>query len=284
MKNGCRGGWTLRAGLVVLVLALGACSAVRLAYNQADRLLAWKIDDYVDLDREQQALFRQIFDGIWRWHRQTQLPAYAGELEALAQKADGDGLGRADFDALLAQVERYADAINEQLQPLYVQILPTLSEAQLTQIERRLADELAARVEAREDSEKAAPGKRLQSRIEDWIGRTTPAQQELIADWAGAGQATDPQWWIEWQRQWNRDFLALLQTRAEPGFAERSARFDAVHQVAHDPRLGPAVAEDRARFVDLLVELSGTLEPRQRQRFSGRLRDYADDFRALSSR
>lgn len=43
--------------MLLLVTALVGCSANRLLYNRADTFIRWAADDYVALDRQQQAAF-----------------------------------------------------------------------------------------------------------------------------------------------------------------------------------------------------------------------------------
>ena len=49
---------------VMLLLLLSGCSATQLIYNRVDILVRWYLDDYVSLDREQQARFDARFDTL----------------------------------------------------------------------------------------------------------------------------------------------------------------------------------------------------------------------------
>jgi len=80
LKHNIRGyGW------VVLVLVLSACSTVRLGYNQADTLALYFADSYLDLDSEQEAVWRESLKRLVSWHRQNELPLYSKELARVQQ-------------------------------------------------------------------------------------------------------------------------------------------------------------------------------------------------------
>ena len=60
----------------LLALTLSGCSATQFIYNRVDILVRWYLDDYVSLDREQQARFDDRFDLLIEWHRREELPVY----------------------------------------------------------------------------------------------------------------------------------------------------------------------------------------------------------------
>ncbi len=68
--------------LLVLVLTISACT-VRTAYNYIDWYLAWQIDDYVELNDEQEEQFEQAIDEFIVWHRSQELPKYKQMLTEL---------------------------------------------------------------------------------------------------------------------------------------------------------------------------------------------------------
>lgn len=79
--------------LLSLVLIISGCT-VRVAYNYMDWYLAWKVDDFVELNDEQEVLFDKAIDDFKRWHKSTELPKYKVMLEklelAVEQKQSSD--------------------------------------------------------------------------------------------------------------------------------------------------------------------------------------------------
>ena len=65
----------------LIVLTLSSCSATQFIYNRVDILVRWYLDDYVSLDREQQARFDGRLEALLDWHRREELPAYVVLLD-----------------------------------------------------------------------------------------------------------------------------------------------------------------------------------------------------------
>ena len=66
----------LLAALSCLLLIAG-CSALRLSYSQADTLIAWRANEYFDLNPLQRDDLNARLERLHAWHRYEQLPDYA---------------------------------------------------------------------------------------------------------------------------------------------------------------------------------------------------------------
>ena len=123
-----------------LLVALAACSTIRLGYEKLPFLAGWQVDRYLDLTSEQEAMVYRRLRSLQAWHRETQLPKYAALLRQVEEQIDEPmtveriaawrGGGLATWQAL---VERLAPAVAE--------LAVTLSPAQIAHLERRLAEE-----------------------------------------------------------------------------------------------------------------------------------------------
>jgi hypothetical protein len=128
-----------RALLVsTLALTLAACSAVRLAYNQAPSLGYWWIDGYADLNDAQTTVLRRDIDAFFFWHRSSELPMYVTRLEQWQQMAANDSnpdLACAQFEQVRAA---YLRLIDRSLEPM-AKLALTLTPAQLQHLQRHYA-------------------------------------------------------------------------------------------------------------------------------------------------
>lgn len=61
---------------------------MRTAYNYLDWYLAWQVDDYVELNSEQEALFDKAVDEFIAWHRAQELPKYRTMLNKLKNSVE----------------------------------------------------------------------------------------------------------------------------------------------------------------------------------------------------
>ena len=165
------------------VLALSACSAVKLAYNQAPDLAYWYFDAYVDFNEVQSRQIKGDLEALLSWHRQTQLPDYI----ALLQKTQGQM--RADITPpeacmVFSEVRRHAVAVYEQAEPSLAKLVVTLQNEQLVQMQEKFKkinadyrdDFMEGSVQSlREDREK-----QLLKRFENLYGRLDDQQIALL--------------------------------------------------------------------------------------------------------
>ena len=275
------------AVLLLILALLPGCSAIKIAYNQADFIAAWMADDYFDLNSDQKEALRGHLDRFHAWHRSTQLAEYAALLES-AQKRLDTGVGPADavwaIDMIKAQyrplVQRgYADA---------ARVLSTLSEQQLSATRRQFeknnqkyAKQYGVGTPA--DEQRRLRAKRNLERIEHWTGPLTPAQEARVAELSRAlPLVTDLRQLDRMHRQ--REFLALLDGRTNveafaPKLRDWLINWDRTRTPEYDAALG--------RFVDasakMYVEVIALLTAEQRNHISERLQRYITVFRALAN-
>lgn len=277
-----------RAGLLALAagLALGACSMVRVAYDNAPRMLLGEMDTYLALDERQREQALGLLETRMARHRRVELPRYVALLGE-AERTLADGATRAEIEMLRDRiVELYREAMAETIPAL----VPVLSGLDAEQI-----DHLAARLEERnrELAEKYAadaPAERMQrrreravARIERWTGPLRPAQVSLIEKRRDAMPfiAKD---WLAYHRANQQRLLAMLRARAPRG--EIAAFLDAwwVRLADRPPALARKLAASDAAWVALLVVLDGTLDEQQRQHVLARLESYREGLAPLLAR
>ncbi|MFL6573776.1 MAG: DUF6279 family lipoprotein, partial [Burkholderiales bacterium] len=74
---------------------LGGCTALRLAYDNADTYLLFRANGYLDLDAKGSDELDERIDEFFAWHRRTALPQYARLSEEAAKRVTR-GLSRED--------------------------------------------------------------------------------------------------------------------------------------------------------------------------------------------
>jgi hypothetical protein len=153
---------------LVLAVALSACTAARLAYNQAPTISYWWLDAYVDLDDAQSTQTRDALDQFFQWHRQNELPVYAGRLrewQALAPTDLTPAQACVQFEDVRERIERAADRTVEPFTRLALQLTP----AQLEHLQRHQA---RSNEEFEKDFLRGNPEQRLKKRLERATSRS----------------------------------------------------------------------------------------------------------------
>lgn len=281
--------WRRWAIIGAALLLLGGCSALRLGYGQAPQLAWWWLDGYLDFDREQEPRVRAAIDEWFAWHRQTQLPDYAGLMARLRAEA------LADVSA--DQVCRWNEQLRLRIGPALERVLPaaaeialTLSPAQLQHLERRLAkaDEKFRRDQLQPDAAERLSDatERLLDRYESFYGRLGAAQRRQIAE-SAAASPYDPGLWAADREARQRELLATLRriaserpdpARVQAALRTLARRFDGSPQ-------GPLEAQ-RLRLAqhhcDTIARFHNAASAGQRQHLRRKLGGWEGDLRALA--
>lgn len=271
----------------VLLLWLGGCSGVQLAYDNLDRLARWSLGDYVELDGAQQAYFDHRFAELWDWHRAEHLPRYAETLSALALRLDGGTVGEADLQALVDRVRRWGEEIQARALPVAAELLASLSDEQVRALAAALEErnrELAElEIDATLEEAQAAWAERYEDRFTRFSGRLTRAQRDYLEQRA-KDYRPELVLWADYRRRWQRDFLALLAHRHHPAGLERGlAELAAERETYFGAPLRTVYEHNNALAREAGVWLLNSLSDRQRRRFVDRLVRLAGDLRALAA-
>lgn len=273
--------------LLLLAAGLDGCSLAKFGYNHAERLLYWKIDDYVDLERQQKTQLHQELAPLLAWHRTSQLPRYADWLDRIALAVEAGEVSAGQVESWLESGDEFGAAVYEKTVPVFERLLPSLSDAQVRQIGEELERKLdqARKDQSRDDGDDPLVHRQrtLKDNFKDWFGPLRDEQEQRLESWARHTPRVDPQWWFDWRHKWSRDFVALLASRQAPDFRARREAFEAAHDTDADPRLGPALVENRRAYSALVSEMLGTLDTTQTRHLLRKLRGYAEDCRDLAA-
>ncbi|HEX2013285.1 MAG TPA: DUF6279 family lipoprotein [Roseateles sp.] len=278
--------------MLALLLLLQACSAVRLAYNQADTILYWRLDSYADLTAEQAPRVRESLAQFLAWHRRSQLPLYAEQLQLIRPRL-AEALTPEQacmlFEQLRATVEPpLLDPANWPL----LWLPGELSAEQLRHIERK---QKITDAEWRQDWLEGTPVQRLDRRFDKALERA-----EMLY-----GGLDEPQ-----RAALREGLLQASSFDAQRSYAERLRRQQELRQALrriHDDRLGAEPARQllqrylehalspsdpaQQRYTQALIRegcatfarLHNATTPAQRERAMRTLKGYEDDFRALAA-
>lgn len=273
--------------LIVVAAALSACTATRLAYNQAHNAAYWWLDSHVDFNNGQSTPVRGDINAFFQWHRTNELPVYAGLLQRWQALAAQDLTGAqvcAEFEVIRQRIDRAADAGVQPMARLALQ----LDAAQLEHLKSRQAksnEEFAddflqasddARVEKRFD--------RALSRSEMLYGSLNAAQKELVRNNIKAS-AFDPQRTQAERLRRQADLLQTVkQAQAAPETATERVRAH-IARISQSPTPGyKAYADDLVRQgCAQFAQLHNATTPEQRANAVRVLKGYEDDLRVLSA-
>lgn len=295
-KAGARTGlgakrWLGIIGLLTAAALLQACSAVKLAYNQAPQLAYFYLDGYVDFDSAQSLKMKEELHKLHDWHRQTQLPGYADALQQLRQQLASDIQPQAAC-AVFEDVRARLAAVTARAEPIAAAVVPTLQARQLQQMEKKFSK---INVDYRDDFLDGTPQKLRDKRIKDMVrraetlyGSLEKPQLELIAARVDASGFRPERAYAERLRR-QRDALQTLAPLVSGAGTPAQAQV-AVNRLV-ERMLSSPDREYRSyveRFTrencDTFSALHNSTNTKQRAKAAEVLRDYENHFRMLAAR
>lgn len=277
-----------RAALVLVLLVLQGCSAIKLGYTQLPTLSYWWLDSALSFTDAQSQRAKDALDQVYRWHRGQELGTYTDLLQRSREL--GQGTVQASQICVLwgdvqSRMDRSVRAAITQAAP----VVPMLGPRQLSHLARHLERK-------NEDWEKEWLQGSTQGRFErrrdkaleryrSFYGDLSPQQVALVTT-----QTAQSVWTAEWGRQdrlrREQDLLSTLrqlaQNPATP--AQIEAELYGVWQRWFMPpdEAGRTLMQQLTRQAcDHLAQLHNTTSPEQRQRMARRLRGYEQDIRDL---
>ena len=276
--------------LLALASLLQACSAVRLAYNQAPDLAYWYLDSYADFNGAQSLQVKEELVKLHTWHRQTQLPAYMDTLQKVQKLISGDVTGPAAC-AVVDDIRRKLVAVSDQAEPAVGALAYTLRAEQLTQMERKFDKNNTA---YRDDYVNATPKdshtkryKQAINRVEMLYGRLDEKQLSLITRQVEQSRFSAALSYTERLRRQQDMLQNLRAVMAHPNPGEPTRRV--VRALLERSINSPSVAY-RAYLEALtqdgcknFAELHNSTSPDQRRKAVQTLNHYEQDLKALSA-
>lgn len=271
--------------LLLLCLLLTGC-ATRVIYYWLDSAIVWQLNDYFTLDRDQKQLLDGEVKGLMAWHRQHELPIYARDLDALA-KAVASPMSPELVAVHLDRTQASLTRTLENAIPRTVRLARTLTDAQVAHF---MNDRVKRQQERQHDFATESKAEMLKGfrekmneRLRFWIGKVKPAQEPLIAQWAEwQYEMMGP--WLEFQGAWTKELERLMKQRQSPDFGKELTRLLEQGDGLMDGRFTGYTDQSRQRTIKWLSSLSQSMDLSQRAHLYSLLKDYAEDFEAMTNK
>jgi hypothetical protein len=266
--------------MLCLSLLISACSRAGLAYRNLDWLVPWRLNDYLNLDSQQQAWLKPRLQTHLQWHCSAELPRYIDWLQTtesiLAQP-------QPDSAQLLEQFAQFDAALNRigvEITPTAIELLQGLSEQQVSELYTALDED---NLEDRQDfldpplaSQISERQTRMQERLRAWMGRLNSAQTEHIAAWANS-LGEQNRLWLENRQLWQAELRMVVAERDSADFAERLTRLLQQRESFYSEEYRASYGRSRQALATLFSQLLSSSDEAQRERLSHRLRDLRRD-------
>ena len=277
----------------LLLLALGAlltaCGAIKLTYNNADSLVYWWLDGYVDFTVDQKVHAKNELQAFHQWHRKTQLPAFA-EIARNVQTMAASEVTAAQLCTLADQVqERLLPPLTTYLEPQVLWLVTHLTPDQIKSIEEKYAktnqkwlDEWQPETkrELMKNTEKS-----IRERTDSLYGSLEDSQRKWLQETISTSPFNSKMAYAERLRR-QQDMLTTLsdiQTRKLNIDAAREPMRALMQRSLVSPDTAYLAYADRLKQSNcgLYATLHNSMNTAQRAHALSKLKDYERDFNTL---
>ncbi|MEX2961162.1 DUF6279 family lipoprotein [Microbulbifer sp. TYP-18] len=254
-----------------------------MAYNQLDHWIGWQLDDYVDLSRDQKENLKTTLARFHHWHRQTQLPHYAEYLTQLAIGLEADNTQQISLPAVETKALEFWRQTWDRLCDDLLPLIASLNDDQIEQLDRELGRQREKWLKRwRKPPEEMVlyRDRQVRKQSKRWLGPLNHGQEASIAIWAEVSY--EPLHHYRQRQLWQNRFVELL--RDKPKGYQQQLRAMMMNPAQLWPQEYRLRQEQRRISTRRLAEaILADTSPRQRRYLADKLRDYAEDFRALSA-
>ena len=270
-----------RVWVVIALFVVSACSSTTYVYNRLDFLLPWYMDDYVDLDAEQEAYLDELLVPFLAWHRAHELPVYLTALnrieDSLNQPLTAEIVGTIVTEFELAWLRLQGEGLERLLDlgaSLSDEQIAAFLEA-LWEQQREFEEEYLERDEEEffEDNDD-----NTRDTFQDYLGKLSDDQKQWVRDGSRRLLRSD-QVWLKERAQWLTE-LGILLTR-EPGWQERVRVAVSAKNNTMTPEYQRIYEHNMDAIYQLAAQVLNARSERQSRHLRGKLADVREDLETL---
>ncbi|MBN3864253.1 hypothetical protein HCU66_18610 [Pseudomonas frederiksbergensis] len=277
--------WWKQIGVILtLSLTVSACSRVGLAYRNLDVIIPWTLSDYLDMNHEQKDWFNERLKEHLIWHCTTQLPGYLDWLDRLQAMVESNQITDAALQTRTQEAKQAIAEIAREITPSAIELLQGLDDKQVAEMNEAFAKDQRKRQEAylkpSLEQQIKERSKRMEKRLNDWLGPLSSSQQQRVMAWSNALGDQNKQW-IGNRAHWQQQFNAAVAQRQSPQFPQQIETLLVNRESLWTPAYREAYANTEAQARALLVDLMAESTPVQRERLLKKIEGVRKDFTDL---
>ncbi len=275
---------TLWLTVVTLVFTLNACTATRLAYNNAAVVLNYYLDDFVDLSSTQKTWLRPRWTKLVEWHRENELPIYK-KLLVQSKEQLSRPVTASDFDVTLNEFKASIIRATDFFMPDIVEFIAQLSPAQIDYLERKFEKENAKR--AKEIARPIAERKKRQleqqmEHFENDFGKLSDAQRAKITEVISALPLLDEARQAQSKRGQTEMLKLLREHGKEPTLISAAIKARITNpETRRSPAYQAQISEQEQQILALNIWLINSATAKQKNKLIAQIEGYVEDVTGL---
>ncbi|CAK2881326.1 DNA polymerase III, alpha subunit [Vibrio crassostreae] len=208
--------------LVTLVCFLFAGCGTKFAYNNISWFAVSYIEDFVSLSNSQESELEARLDSLQAWHKETQLPLYISQLEAI-QSITRPDMNSAFIVDQSEQIKNHIRAIVNKFAPdvyaLSMQLSPKQDSEFLKNFREKQQHYYEERLSLNDEDSRERYRNRIEERLERWLGSVSKQQKQIIYIWSQEWINTNASW-REYQNNTYQDLTILMEKKSDLHIAQ----------------------------------------------------------------
>jgi len=262
-------------------LLLGACSSTTFVYNRLDFLLPWYLDDYAELNREQDQYLDELLAPFLTWHRAEELPRYIEIIDQIESSLD-QPLAAEDVAVISAEFETAWFRLEGEALDWLLDLGAKLSDQQVASFMAELWDQQRKYEEkylerSEEEFHKDSYESFLDS-MQDYLGRLDKEQSALLRD-ASDGLLRSDRTWLQERAAWLEKLGMLMQR--EPDWQQRTREAIAARNENVSPEYLSIFSHNLALIHGAVAATLNSRSDKQDRRLRKALSDLREDLETL---
>lgn len=260
------------------------CST-KVSYFFLDWAIEWEVEEYVDLNRDQQNKFDQVVERFLVWHRQEELPRYRDQLSLLSTQANDFSLTPELWQQQVTMAKAHWYRIFNFVMPDLLPIIASFDDKQVQQVLAQLKKEQKELIEEYAGKDQAElikdSDKRIEKQLTEWTGSVSDAQKHIIHQ-ANTERLATLDMWLEYRHEWLRQFeQALLRRHETDYFSAQMTRLLTAPDELKSSIYRDNVDINTHKFGVMLIALNQTFSDKQRKHFNDKLTQLVNDLTEL---
>ncbi|ROO72759.1 hypothetical protein EDB69_2065 [Vibrio crassostreae] len=208
--------------LMLLVCFLFAGCGTKFAYNNISWFAVSYIEDFVSLSNNQESELEARLDSLQAWHKETQLPLYISQLEAI-QSITRPDMNSAFIVDQSEKIKNHIRAIVNKFAPdvyaLSMQLSPKQDSEFLKNFREKQQDYYEERLSLNDEDSRERYRNRIEERLERWLGSVSKEQKQIIYTWSQEWVNTNASW-REYQNNTYQDLTILMEKKSDLHIAQ----------------------------------------------------------------
>ncbi|MCF7503105.1 DUF6279 family lipoprotein [Vibrio sp. L3-7] len=260
--------------LVLLVCFVFAGCGTKFAYNNISWFAVSYIEDFVSLSNSQESELEDRLDLLQQWHKETQLPLYISQLEAI-QNLDRSGMNSTFIVDQSEQTKNHIRSIvNKFASDIYalsMQLTPEQDNEFLKNFREKQQDYYQERLSLNDEDSRERYRNRLEDRLERWLGSVSKEQKKIIMAWSQEWINTNDNW-RQYQNNTYQDVSILVEKKTDLHIAQLIImKLLLNHEAYYPDDLEATLAKNTETSAKFLVDIAAVSSDKQWSYFMNEL-------------